>query len=1177
MPATISGDTLLASLCDLSLPEGAAELTLTIALGSAPVRDAVLFRLETPFARAIEASAVSGSRVTAVVSKGGIYGATARASTPTTDTIFRTDALASSTTAELVRNVTSGGIRAAAFDGTHLFVGSGARVLIYDGIPSSPSQKPAVVLGAPSLDTVLPGASASILSSVNALWTNGQRLLVADESRVLVWNRIPTADFTPADLVLGQQDFSTRAPNVGGASASTLFSPQAIDSDGTKVAIADTLNHRVLVWSAFPTSIGQPATSVLGQTSFSATQIGLLYQPWGVLLDGPGVYAAAQFSGVRHFASTDSGGEPDFSPTPVVAITRVKHDGLFGATSLARIGATGLALMDPLGSRVAIQRQSLTEARPLDFALGQPDTMRNVSHPIGASSVGTNAKLVASSDRLFIADQHRLLIYDTKPSYHFEPASRVFGAASFTTREPSVDYRRTSLRTLAHPSDVAAHGNVVVVADRSNNRVLIFDAGAIDTPNPEAKIVLGQPNESAFIANADSVTPSASTLSGPSGIALDDARLVVADTENHRVLVWSPIPTTSNTPATLVLGQADFSGRRPNRGRGDTNADGFCDADMDGFFSPMGVALQGTKLFVADRLNHRVLVFQNIGAAQHGQAADLVLGQPDGLSVTANRGNGPFLPRLDGLNLPTGVTVENNALWVADTENNRLVRYEGLSTQTPTPVAVIGQADGTTLSNPNYYPDTSVNSGSPLVAQTTETSIVRPRGVVISGSTLFVSETSTHRVHMFEGNSGSYVHAGVLGQSAANLSTANAGGLSSSSLASPLGLSRVGTRLLVADSGNHRVLGFPSTLSSVGASATAVLGQASFVSNGFNQSTSATSDGAPRPRGIAVSDGELLVAESLQHRVVIHELPLTTGKAPKRILGQPDAASSLPNAGGAPSASTLKSPRGVFAEASRIMVADAGNHRVLLYPRTGSEATLVLGQSSFTQGSSNRGESPSNASMSSPEAVFTDGSRVFVADTGNHRVLVWNAFPTTQGQPSDVVLGQPDGSSVAPNRGLGVASANTLARPTALALEGSRLFVADAGNSRVLVFDLATLATGAAAIEVLGQPSVDSSRPASDLGDTTRLSGPSALASDGAYLYVAERDVSRVSIFPLDGSAKTPRLLSTSAGTPLANPGGLALERTPLFTTRVFVSDTNNARVVVLGGASRLLASSATP
>jgi hypothetical protein len=1177
VPSSIAGDTILTSLCDLSLPEGATELALTIALDSAPGEDAVLFRLEAPFARAIEASAVSGSRVTAVVSKGGIYGATARATTPSVDTIFRTDALASSTTAELVRNVTSGPIRAAAFDGTRFYVGSGARIFIYNGIPNSPSQKPAVVLGAPSLDIVLPGASASILSSVNALWTNGERLLVADESRVLVWNRIPTVDFTPADLVLGQQDFSTRAANVGGASASTLFSPQAIDSDGTKVAIADTLNHRVLVWDAFPTSIGQPATSVLGQTSFSATPIGLLYQPWGVLLDGAGLYAAAQFSGVRHFASTASGGEPDFSPTHVVPIARVKHDGLFGATSLARLGASGLALMDPLGSRVAIQRQTLTEPRPIDFALGQPDTMRNVSHATSASSVGANAKLIASSDRLFVADQHRLLIYDAKPSYNFEPASRVFGAASFTTRELSVDYRRTSLRTLAHPSDVAANGNLVAVADRSNNRVLLFDAGAIDTPNAEAKVVLGQPNENAFIANADSATPSASTMSGPSGVALDAARLVVADTENHRVLIWSPIPTTSNTPATIVLGQADFSGRRPNRGRADANSDGFCDAGMDGFFSPTGVALHGTKLFVADRLNHRVLVFQNIGTAQSSQAAEGVLGQPDGSSVTANRGNGPFLPRLDGLNLPTGVTVENNVLWVADTENNRLVRYEGLSTPTPTPVAVLGQSDGTTLSNPNYYPDSSVNSGSPLVAPTMETSIVRPRGIVLSGSTLFVSETGTHRVHMFEGNSGSYVHAGVIGQTAANLSTANAGGLSSSSLASPLGLSRLGTRLLIADSGNHRVLGFPATIPSMGASATAVLGQASFVSNGFNQATSATSDGAPRPRGIAVSDGELLVAESLQHRVVVHELPLTTGKAPKRILGQPDAASALPNAGGAPSASKLKSPRGVFADASRVIVADAGNHRVLLYPRTGSEATLVLGQSSFTQGTANRGEPPSNASMSAPESVITDGSRVFVADTGNHRVLIWNTFPTTQGQPADVVLGQPDGSTVLRNRGLGVAGANTLARPTALALEGSRLFVADAGNSRVLVFDLATLATGAAAIAVLGQPGFDSSRPASDLGDTTRLSGPSALASDGAYLYVAERDVSRVSVFPLDGSATTPRLLSTSTGTPLANPGGLALERTPLFTTRLFVSDTNNARVVVLGGSSRLLASNATP
>ncbi len=1173
VPAALSGDALSASLCELTLPEGATELTLTITLDAASTEEATLFRLEAPFARAIEASARSGSRVTAVVSKSGLYGATKRAGTLVIESVFRTDALASSTTAELVRNVTAGTIRAAAFDGTRLFVGSGGRVFIYEGIPTSPSQKPAVVLGAPNLDTVLPGASASILASVNAIWTNGQRLVVADESRVLVWNKIPTVDFTPADLVLGQQDFSTRTANLGGASASTLASPQAIDSDGTRLAVADTMNHRVLVWSTFPSSIGQPASSVLGQSSFSATPIGLLYQPWGVLLDGAGLYAAAQFSGVRHFGATTTGAEPDYAPTPIVAITRVKADGLFGATSIARTGSSGLAMMDPIGSRVAIQRQTAAESRSIDFALGQPDTVRNVAHPVSASSVGSTAKVSAFQDRFFIADQHRLLIYDAPPAYNFEPASRVLGAAGFTTREPSVDYRRTSLRTLAHPADIAAHGNVVAVSDRSNNRVLLFDAASLGAASPEASVVLGQPNGTAFIANADALIPTASTLSGPSGVAIDGSRLVVADTENHRVLIWSPIPSTSNTPANVVLGQADFSGRRPNRGRGDANRDGFCDADADGFFAPTGVALHQNRLFVADRLNHRVLVFQNIGALSNGQGADLVLGQPNATSVTANRGSGPFLPRIDGFNLPSGVSVAGDVLWVADTENNRIVRYEGLATQTPTPVAVLGQADGATLSNPNYFLDTSVNAGSPIVPATTESSVLRPRAIAVSGTKLFVSETGSHRVHIFDAGSGSYVSAGVVGQTATNAGSSNAGGLSASSLAAPLGLAVLGERLFVTDSANHRVLGYPASLASSGSSATTVIGQTSFVANGFNQATATTSDGAPRPRGIAVSNGELFVAESLQHRIVIHELPLTVGKAATRILGQADGASILPNSGGEPSATSLKSPRGVYADAARVMVADAGNNRVLVYPRASAEATLVLGQESFSQGFANRGEGPSAASMSAPEGVFTDGTRVFVADTGNHRVLVWNSFPMAQGQAADIVLGQADASSVAPNRGLGVASESTLARPTAIVTEGSRLFVADSGNSRVLMFDLSTLATGLSAAAVFGQPSADASRPASDPGDTSRLSGPSAIASDGAYLYVAERDVSRVSVFPLDGSDPKPRVISTSAGTPLANPGGLALERMPLFRTRVYVSDTNNARIVVLGGSSRLLAS----
>lgn len=54
---------------------------------------------------------------------------------------------------------------------------------------------------------------------------------------------------------------------------------------------------------------------------------------------------------------------------------------------------------------------------------------------------------------------------------------------------------------------------------------------------------------------------------------------------------------------------------------------------------------------------------------------------------------------------------------------------------------------------------------------------------------------------------------------------------------------------------------------------------------------------------------------------------------------------------------------------------------------------------------------PTMAWMYSPRGVFLGDDHMVVADSGNHRVLLWHGVPTDDEQPADVVLGQPDGST----------------------------------------------------------------------------------------------------------------------------------------------------------------------
>ena len=145
-------------------------------------------------------------------------------------------------------------------------------------------------------------------------------------------------------------------------------------------------------------------------------------------------------------------------------------------------------------------------------------------------------------------------------------------------------------------------------------------------------------------------------------------------------------------------------------------------------------------------------------------------------------------------------------------------------------------------------------------------------------------------------------------------------------------------------------------------------------------------------------------------------------------------------------------------------------------------------------------------------------------DTYNHRVLF---FPPGSAVATRV-YGQPDFASKTSNNdgnaGKGPPAATTLDEPNALALAPDGLYVADAGNNRVLFFPGdSTVATG-----VYGQPDFVSGQRnndgagASGAPSARNLAYPSALAVSTEGLYVAERDNARVLFFPAPAEGTPP-------------------------------------------------------
>src|SRR4029079_15170298 len=90
-----------------------------------------------------------------------------------------------------------------------------------------------------------------------------------------------------------------------------------------------------------------------------------------------------------------------------------------------------------------------------------------------------------------------------------------------------------------------------------------------------------------------------------------------------------------------------------------------------------------------------------------------------------------------------------------------------------------------------------------------------------------------------------------------------------------------------------------------------------------------------------------------------------------------------------------------------------------------------------------------NSTLNFPRFALASGNRLFIADGGNDRVVVYNQIPTRSGAAADLVIGQIGGTVNQASD-----AADSLRTPMSLAWDGTNLYVSDAYNRRVTVYSL---------------------------------------------------------------------------------------------------------------------------
>lgn len=367
-----------------------------------------------------------------------------------------------------------------------------------------------------------------------------------------------------------------------------------------------------------------------------------------------------------------------------------------------------------------------------------------------------------------------------------------------------------------------------------------------------------------------------------------------------------------DTAADAVLGQADFASGAANAGGGPT---------ASSLNEPRGLAIDRVsgRLFVADSLNHRVLSWPSAAAFTNGQAADIVLGQPDFTSNAINQGGAN--PTARTLNGPKSVATDSaGRLYVADSLNVRILRYDPPFTTNMPAVSVFGQAGSfTTANQASILTPTADNLGN-------------PDGIAIDASDrLYCADRFLSRVTIYSTPLASTSADAVIGQP--NLTTAG-GALTQAGLdhCSGAALDSAGN-LYVGDEFNNRVMLFLAPLSN-GKAAARVFGQPDFASNTANNGglSASTLNYAGASATVAVDpvSGSLFVADALNNRVLEYPNPLSNSVA-GRVFGQANFTTGTANTGGR-GASTLQDPAGVAVDAAgNLYVSDRLNHRVLRY------------------------------------------------------------------------------------------------------------------------------------------------------------------------------------------------------------------------------------------------------
>ena len=759
--------------------------------------------------------------------------------------------------------------------------------------------------------------------------SDGTRLAVSDYymHRIVLWNSAPTgAPAQKPDIVLGQSNFTDtmqNRTNTGSPSDNGLRNPSGVfiytSGGNTSVYVADSGNHRVLIWTSWPTYNGQPADIILGQPSMGVGSTNAwpgvrsnrtMSNPTGVHVANGKLFVTDRGNGrILIWNTLPTSSADNYRPADVILGAA---NGTDAPASNCATAPTQQSLCSPFQlwsdgvSRIAVSDVSQNRVMIWDFGASWPangSAGLNAWAVLGPTDFTTQG---ANANTCTVGAAGR---GGSPVGLSYEPITNAFfvsfGGTNCSYRQPwpssggGTAWSTTTGSVITLPYAASDHTHIysngvtstLYAMSQTNSRVQVannvqsLSAAATSLPATDVftlgvdhpyVVTGGWDTDPGWPRGSTVLVPSASssTFFRPTGIATDGTRFVVVDKGYNRVLVWNKMPTTFKEPADLVLGQADFVSSRPNRG-GSVAANTLNLPSTAWIDNSSGSPV----LYVADTDNHRVLAWTT-WPTSNGQSADSVVGQANFTSVSGSSSNSNVAVILEK---PRKVLAHGSKLYIAGGGNWSSNRYRvlvyDLPLPSPTGVAlnasgVIGLSNGT-----NNYTEGFASSGG-------QSRLGQPVGMTVMNGKLLVSTALYNNIVAFSipisANNPNAEF--VVGQPDYTSVAANAGlgYVTAQGLQTPIGLASTGNKLFVADKDNNRILQFNNAGASSFPSASVVLGQNSFtesaVNAGFykmNFMADWTTPGSRliSPQDVATDGVRIFIADTEQNRILVRPLP----------------------------------------------------------------------------------------------------------------------------------------------------------------------------------------------------------------------------------------------------------------------------------------------------------------